>query len=95
MKDSSQIPSSEHSEWADRSDRSVPQVDVNAPDNEIEEQAQVDRLLKHGFVVDEAVKLIFFRDQLYSNGEMRQRIANNHHMQFMRWLYEQGELRES
>ncbi|HEV2580783.1 MAG TPA: hypothetical protein VGT44_08020 [Ktedonobacteraceae bacterium] len=96
MKNNSPSPqSSEHSERVERPDHSVRQADLNDPIGENSEQAQMDALMQRGFVWDEAVKLFYLRDHLYSNGEMQQRIANDHHMQFMRWLYEQGELQES
>jgi hypothetical protein len=88
-------PSPQSSEHGERPDHSVRQADLNTPVEVSSEQAQVESLIKRGFVWDEAVKLVYLRDHLYSNSEMRQRLANNHHMQFMRWLYEQGELHES
>lgn len=59
-----------------------------------EEQMLMDQLIARGFVWDEALKLIDLRDHLYENIEMRQRVCDDPHMQFMRWLYEQGELTE-
>ncbi len=89
MKNSSQ--SSEHGE---RPDRSVRQANGHFSTGMGNEQAQLDALMKSGFGWDEAVRLVYLRDHLYSNSEMQQRIANDHHMQFARWLYEQGELKE-
>lgn len=89
MKNSSQ--SSDHSE---RPDRSVRQDDGHFSTGTGNEQAQLDALMKNGFGWDEAVRLMYFREHLYSNSEVQQRIANDHHMQFVRWLYEQGELEE-
>jgi len=95
MKNSPQSPQpSEHSERSERPDSQVQEAHMNPPVGISDEQAQVDILIKDGFVWDEAIRLVYFRDHLYSNGEMRQRVANDHRMQFMRWLYEQGELQE-
>lgn len=59
-----------------------------------EEQLLLDYLIDNGFVWEEAVKLVHMREHLYSNSEMRQRLADDAHMQFARWLYKQGELNE-
>lgn len=81
---------SEHSEQADRA---VPQVDA-AFSADRGGQEQLNTLMKSGFAWDQAIKLIYLRDHLYSNSEMHQRVANDQRMQFMRWLFEQGELNE-
>ncbi len=59
-----------------------------------EEQLLLDYLIDNGFVWEEAVKLLHMREHLYSNSEMRQRLADDAYMQFARWLYKQGELNE-
>ncbi|HEU0001819.1 MAG TPA: hypothetical protein VFQ36_13020 [Ktedonobacteraceae bacterium] len=59
-----------------------------------EEQLLLDYLIDNGFIWEEAIKLVHMREYLYSNDEVRQRIAADAHMQFARWLYEQGELSE-
>ena len=59
-----------------------------------EEQLLLDYLIDNGFVWEEAVKLVHMREHLYSNSEMRQRLADDAYMQFARWLYKQGELNE-
>ncbi|HVB73543.1 MAG TPA: hypothetical protein VNE38_08295 [Ktedonobacteraceae bacterium] len=59
-----------------------------------EEQLLLDYLIENGFVWDEAVKLLHMREHLYSNAEMRQRMADDARTQFARWLYEQGQLKE-
>lgn len=60
----------------------------------LEEQRLLDYLIDAGFIWEEAMKLMQLREQLYENPEMRQRVAADQRMQFARWLYEQGELRE-
>lgn len=90
MMNSSQPQPSDHAELPVRqADSQLPSVEMT------HEQAMLEDLLGGGFNWDEAVKLLHFRDHLYSNEEMRQRVANDHRMQFVRWLYEQGELKES
>lgn len=54
----------------------------------------IDYLLEEGFAWEEATKLLHLREHLCENSEVRQRLADNHHMQFARWLYEQGEISE-
>jgi hypothetical protein len=89
MINSSQPQPSDHAELP------VSQADSQFPPVEVaHDQAVLEDLLSSGFAWDEAVQLLRFRDHLYSNQEMRQRVANDHRMQFVRWLYEQGELDE-
>ncbi len=84
------------SQPSDHAELPVRQADSQLPSIEIaQEQAVLEDLLSGGFNWEEAVKLLHLRDHLYSNEEMRQRVANDHRMQFVRWLYEQGELKES
>jgi hypothetical protein len=59
-----------------------------------EEQLLLDYLIDNGFVWEEAIKLVHMREHLYDNGEMRQRMENDAHIQFARWLYEHGEFSE-
>ena len=59
-----------------------------------EEQMLLDYLIDAGFVLDEAIQLLHLREHLYANTEMQQRLADDARMQFVRWLYEQGELEE-
>ncbi len=58
------------------------------------EHAQLNMLIESGFKWDEALKLLTLREHLYQNKEIRQRIENDNHMQFARWLYQQGEMGE-
>ena len=63
-------------------------------ENKSEEQMLLDYLIGAGFMLDEALQLLDLREHLYTNTEMQQRLADDGHMQFARWLYEQGELNE-
>ena len=60
-----------------------------------EEQHMLDYLLNAGFQGEEAMHLVHLREHLYDNSEMQQRMAEDSHMLFARWLYEQGEINES
>ena len=59
-----------------------------------QERMLIDYLIEMGFAWEEAAKLLNLREHLYENAEMHQRQANDHRMQFARWLYEQGEISE-
>jgi hypothetical protein len=54
----------------------------------------LDELAEMGFVWEEAVKILHMHDHLYENAEVRQRITDDPYLQFMRWLYRQGEINE-
>ncbi|MGH2510685.1 MAG: hypothetical protein ACRDHZ_25205 [Ktedonobacteraceae bacterium] len=58
------------------------------------EQRQVDMLMDRGFLWEEAVQLVQLREHVYENTEVRQRLEEDAHMQFARWLYEQGAINE-
>lgn len=60
----------------------------------LQEQRQVEDLMRRGFFWEEAIKLTQFHEHLYENVEMRQRLADDEYMQFARWLYEQGAINE-
>jgi len=60
-----------------------------------EAQVLLDYLIDNGFAWEEAIKLVHMREHIHDNSEVRQRMADNAHMQFARWLYEQGELNEN
>jgi len=68
--------------------------DQYTPAGIIHQQVVMEDLMSNGFAWEEAFKLLHFRDRLYSNEEIRQRVADDQRMQFVRWLYEQGELNE-
>jgi hypothetical protein len=58
------------------------------------EQRQVEDLMERGFLWEEAIKLVQLHEHMYENAEVRQRLEEDEHMQFARWLYEQGEINE-
>lgn len=85
MKNSSQ-PSEE---------RSLPHATIHEQIASLVEQHMLlDYLLDRGFAREEAQQLMKLREHLYMNAEMRQRMTDDHRMQFARWLYEHGELDE-
>ena len=51
----------------------------------------IDYLMDMGFAWEEAVTLHNMREHLYENAEMQQRMTEDHRMQFVQWLYAQGE----
>ena len=84
-----------NSQPSEHNERRIQQAEfANSAVSISEEQLLLDYLIDNGFVWEEAVKLVYMREHVYSNAEMRQRMADNAHMQFARWLYEQGELNE-
>lgn len=60
-----------------------------------EAQLLLDYLIDNGFAWEEAIRLVHMREHIQDNSEIRQRMADDAHMQFARWLYEQGELNEN
>jgi hypothetical protein len=59
------------------------------------EQQALDMLMDTGFYWEEAIRLLYLREHLYENEEMHQRVCDDLRMQFVRWLYEQGEIHET
>ena len=57
-----------------------------------EEHLQLNTLMTSGFTWEESAQLIDLRTYLYENAEMRQRMADDYRMQFVCWLYKQGEM---
>jgi hypothetical protein len=58
------------------------------------DQIMLDALMKAGFVWEEAIMLLYLREHLYENAEMRQRMTDDQRMHFARWLYINGEMNE-
>jgi hypothetical protein len=56
------------------------------------DQMMIDYLIDTGFAWEEAVTLLNMREHLYDNPEMRQRMTEDHRMQFVQWMYANGEL---
>jgi hypothetical protein len=59
-----------------------------------DENVQLRGLIAAGFEWREAIKLLDLHEHLYENAELRQRVADDCRMQFVRWLYEHGEISE-
>lgn len=59
-----------------------------------EHDASIDMLVKRGFAREEAERLLYLQEHLYENPEITQRMAEDNHLLFARWLYEQGEIYE-
>lgn len=58
------------------------------------DQITLDYLISTGFVWEEAVMLLYLREHLYENAEMRQRMTDDLRIHFARWLYTNGEMTE-
>lgn len=77
-------------------ERGIQRVEIgSAATGATREQRQLDYLIETGFVWEEAVRLLHLQEHLYENAEVRQRTEEDPHMQFARWLYEQGEIGEA
>ena len=61
----------------------------------VETQLLLDYLIDNGFAWEEAIKLVYMREHIHENSEVRQRMEDDAHMQFARWLYAQGELNDN
>jgi hypothetical protein len=75
-------------------DGPVPITTGSADTQTQEEQGYLHALMASGFAWDEATQLLALREHLYENAEMRQRMAEDSRMHFVRWLYQQGEITE-
>jgi hypothetical protein len=59
------------------------------------DQIMIDYLIDTGFAWEEAVTLLNMREHLYENVEMHQRMADDHRIQFVQWLYAHGEISDN
>ena len=78
-------------EFSERREKSIHQFEAKhyKPGTE-SDQIMIDDLVDRGFTWEEAVTLLNMREHLYENAEMRQRMAEDCRMQFVKWLYEHG-----
>lgn len=67
------------------------QAAFDTPENDV----YIDMLVKQGFARQEAEHLVYMREHLYENPEIIQRMAEDSHLLFARWLYEHGEIHEN
>ena len=84
-----------HSEHNERQEKLAhsPEIKHYASSNS-EDQIMLDDLMNAGFAQEEAAMLLHFREHLYENAEMRQRLTDDLRMHFVRWLYISGEMNE-
>jgi hypothetical protein len=68
---------------------------MNEAASTVEAQLLLDYLIDNGFTWEEAIRLVHMREHIHDNSEVRQRMADDAHMQFARWLYAQGELHDN
>jgi hypothetical protein len=67
------------------------ELDLMLPiDAPLEDQLALDSLLDEGFTWEEGLRLLILRSNLYEVPEMAERITQDPHMEFARWLYQHG-----
>ena len=76
-------------------DRRIQHAEAMEAATASEAQLLLDYLIDNGFSWEEAIRLVHMREHIHDNSEVRQRMADDAHMQFARWLYNQGELNEN
>ncbi|MFL5624342.1 MAG: hypothetical protein ACJ788_01965 [Ktedonobacteraceae bacterium] len=81
--------------FSEHNERSVQHTGLETLSDELHrERMLLNRLMRMGFLWQEAARLLDLRDHLYENTEMRQRQAEDNRLLFARWLYDQGEITE-
>jgi len=87
--------SNSHSDYSKRQKKCAHASEVkrHIPSNS-GDQIMLDALMNIGFVWEEAIMLLYLREHLYENAEMRQRMTDDQRMHFARWLYTNGEMNE-
>ena len=85
-----------HPQPSEFNERRIQQAEtMNEAVSAHEAQILLDYLIDNGFAWEEAIRLVHMREHIHDNSEVRQRMADDAHMQFARWLYAQGELNEN
>ena len=59
-------------------------------DTPIEDQLALDALFDQGFTWEQGLRLLILRDHIYDVPEVAERITEDPHLNFARWLYEHG-----
>lgn len=59
-------------------------------DTPFEDQLALDTLLDEGFSWEEGIRLILLKENIYDIPEMIERITEDPHILFTRWMYQQG-----
>jgi hypothetical protein len=82
-------------EFSEKHEKSIHQFEARHCKATTEsDQVMLDYLIDVGFALEEAITLLNIREHLYDNVEMHQRMADDHRIQFARWLYAHGEMSE-
>ncbi len=69
------------------------ELDLLLPaDTPLEDQLALEALLDKGFTWEEGLRLLILREHLYEVPEIAERVADDPHMGFARWLYQRGTL---
>jgi hypothetical protein len=83
-------------EFSERHEQSTHQFETKHCKTTTEsDQIRLDYLIDIGFAWEEAITLLNMRERLYDNAEMHQRMADDHRIQFVQWLYAHGEISEN
>lgn len=59
-------------------------------DTPLSDQLALDALFDQGFIWEQGLRLLLLRDHLYDVPEIRERITEDPHVHFVRWLYRHG-----
>lgn len=86
-------PSDEEFQWdlalAEEDDDAI--FDLLLPaDTPLSDQLALDALFDEGFTWEQGLRLLILREHLYDVPEMQERISEDPHVHFVRWLYQQG-----
>lgn len=95
MENAQNTSSSSHSDYSKRQKKCDRVFEIkNNKSSNGGDQIMLDALMNIGFVWEEAIMLLYLREHLYENAEMRQRMTDDQRMHFARWLYIHGEMNE-
>lgn len=61
-------------------------------DTPLADQLALDDLFDQGFTWEQGVRLLILREHLYDVPEIAERLTCDPHLEFTRWLYQQGVL---
>ncbi len=59
-------------------------------DTPLEDQLALDALFDEGFTWEQGVRLLMLREHRYDIPEIAERVTDDPHLHFVRWLYEHG-----
>lgn len=96
MRNTQSSSAGEYPEFSEKYEKSTHQFEARYYKTTAEsDQMTIDYLIDTGFAWEEAATLLNMRAHLYENAEMFQRMANDHRIQFVQWLYAHGEISDN